>query len=45
MTINSAKCKAIKKLKTKVITIRIYQFAENLCYDLYQITPCIGMFQ
>ena len=42
MIINSAKCKAIRKLKTKVITIRKYQFVENLCNDLYQITPSIG---
>ena len=38
MIINSEKCKASKKLKTKVITIRKYQFVENLCNDLYQIT-------
>ena len=44
MIINSAKCKAISKLKTKVITIRKYQFVENLCNDLYQITPSIGIF-
>ena len=43
MIINSAKCKAIRKLKTKVITTRKYQFVENLCNDLYQITPSIGM--
>ena len=42
MIINSAKCKAIKKLTTKVITIQKYQFVENLCNDLYQITPSIG---
>ena len=42
MIINSAKCKAIRKLKTKVVTTRKYQFVENLCNDLYQITPSIG---
>ena len=44
MIINSAKCKAIRKLKIKVITTRKYQFVENLCNDLYQITPSIGKF-